>query len=260
MRVFLSHFCAPKEGNSEAEYEDAFWPRRESDEAIEADRFRFAVADGASEGMLSRYWAQILARVYGKYGATLEDQDRFLNRAHREWRLAKTSYLRGRERANRPLQWYEEPGFAQGAFATILGLTLDRASGGQNAATWQAFAVGDTCLFQVRDEILLCHFPVEDSHCFNDRPVLVAAESDHNQRFSEVLQIIAGTCRVDDSLYLMTDALATWFLRAHEASDAPWQVLRDLETATQFRDWLSGLRDRGEIKNDDVTLVRVDIT
>jgi hypothetical protein len=42
----------------------------------------------------------------------------------------------------------------------------------------------------------------------------------------------------------------------------PWQVLTDFDTrdqVTDFADWVSELRRSGRMKNDDVTLLRIDV-
>jgi hypothetical protein len=65
-----------------------------------------------------------------------------------------------------------------------------------------------------------------------------------------------------DAFYLMTDALACWFMREVEEGRMPWGVLRDLDTSGEikpFREWVGDLRMDRAIRNDDVTLLRVDI-
>jgi hypothetical protein len=55
-----------------------------------------------------------------------------------------------------------------------------------------------------------------------------------------------------------TDALAAWFLARAEEGGSPWETLRDL-TDAGFAEWVSLTRRTGELRNDDVTLVHVDI-
>jgi hypothetical protein len=48
-----------------------------------------------------------------------------------------------------------------------------------------------------------------------------------------------------------------------EEGREPWSILRDLDTEDQmkaFDEWIAELRSIDELKNDDVTLVRVDLT
>ncbi|RKG89688.1 hypothetical protein D7W82_06080 [Corallococcus sp. CA049B] len=76
------------------------------------------------------------------------------------------------------------------------------------------------------------------------------------------LRIAEGTCEPGDTLYLMTDALACWFMAEDEAGRAPWRVLRDLNTTDQaeaFDAMIARLRRDGTLKNDDSTLMRIDV-
>ena len=59
----------------------------------------------------------------------------------------------------------------------------------------------------------------------------------------------------------MTDALSAWFMAGIERGERPWQRFQDLETTEErmsFVDLVADLRDSHAMKNDDVTLVRVD--
>jgi hypothetical protein len=62
----------------------------------------------------------------------------------------------------------------------------------------------------------------------------------------------------------MTDAFAEWFLRSGEGGGSPWEVVADVLCADRpqaaFADCLDGLRKASALRNDDVTLVAIDIT
>jgi hypothetical protein len=57
----------------------------------------------------------------------------------------------------------------------------------------------------------------------------------------------------------MSDALASWFLTRCEGGDVPWQALRTLAIAKEppFEEWISSLRRKRAIKNDDCTLISI---
>jgi hypothetical protein len=60
----------------------------------------------------------------------------------------------------------------------------------------------------------------------------------------------------------MTDALACWFLEPVERGEKPWKILRDLETSDQvapFSVWITELRNAKAIRDDDVTLFRINV-
>lgn len=258
MEAFLVPLRVQKGGNAEGEYEDAFYPPRNG--RMEGAELRFAIADGASEGMLSGAWARILVELHCRFEWTCSSVEQFLERAYRDWRSFRSEYLRDREQRNHPVQWYEEPGLQEGAFSTLLGLTLTGSSNNQ-AGEWAAFAVGDSCLFQVRGSTLVKKFPMEQSSDFNSRPVLIASNPARNDQALGAARRVSGTFGSGDAFYLMTDALAQWSLKKDEEGRNPWALLRGLDTgdAPAFDMWIDGLRRTKELRNDDVTLIRIDL-
>jgi Protein phosphatase 2C len=240
-----------KAGNEPEEFEDAFFPRRVVDGAAAAGA-RFAVADGATESSFARLWASILVRLHGRVGLTADTLPGALPR----WQ----GYWLGRV-GRRALPWYAEEKVRQGAFTAFAGLTIGGPVGGdRRRIRWEAVAVGDSCLVQVRDDAVLAVFPLTSSAELNDRPVLISSNPVANARLEDHIRRTDGDCRADDAFYLMTDALAGWFLRALEDGERPWHVLRDLSTedeAAPFGPWIDELRSTRRIRNDDVTLLRV---
>jgi hypothetical protein len=151
------------------------------------------------------------------------------------------------------LPWYAEDKFEQGAFATFLGLSV-----GESA--WRAVAVGDSCLFQVRGGALVRAFPLEDAADFGNQPRLVGSRA--TPAAVEQQQVLAeGDCRSGDLFLLMTDALAEWFLRRAEAGGKPWEAVERLldEADNDFTAWIESLREGEALRNDDVTLVAVQL-
>jgi hypothetical protein len=155
--------------------------------------------------------------------------------------------------------WYLEAGLNQGAFATFLGLVIEDNK-------WYAVAVGDSCLFQVRQDELIRAFPMTRAADFSNTPWLVGSrtspiEVPHKNGLQQL-----GDCQSGDRLWLMTDALAHWFLTQAEAGHKPWQLLNSLvntadEPSAQqaFAAWIGELRGARQLRNDDVTLVAVSV-
>jgi hypothetical protein len=258
MEARLTLLRLQKAGNAEEEYEDAYCPTENG--RREGAELRFAIADGASEGMLSGAWAKILVELHCRFEWAGGSVQKFLESAYGDWKSFTSEYLRGRETRQSPVQWYEEPGFEEGAFSTLLGLTLTGASP-DRSGEWTARAVGDSCLFQVRDNALVRTFPVEHSSDFNNRPVLLASNPDRNGQALSAARQMSGTFESGDVFYLMTDALARWALKEEEEGRKPWGVLRDHGTRDTkvFRAWIAALRQDRELRNDDVTLIRIDL-
>jgi hypothetical protein len=246
MRIHSEAFWLPKAGNTEEEYEDAFWTSEPDNSNSES--FRCAIADGATEASFSASWARLLVRAYceGKFDQGLFDGT--LTDLQTEWVQSVGS---------QPLPWYAEQKLLSGAFSSLLGVTLQEvASEAVNgrSVSWTATAVGDSCLFHVRDDQLIERFPLTHSGDFNSRPVLISSRQEFNHHLANNTSECQGTLEIADSLYLMTDALACWFLSAFEQGDKPWKI----KHWVQIEKWLNGLRRKRRIRNDDVTIVRIE--
>ncbi|MEM2889837.1 MAG: protein phosphatase 2C domain-containing protein [Candidatus Hadarchaeum sp.] len=251
MHVFAQPFWAPRGGNVDSEYEDAVWP--ESAVEGQATSFRFAVADGATEASYSGIWAKELVHYFCHDSSDAPFEGGGFRRLQERW---------SEKVSRRPSPWYAEEKIRLGAFAAILGLTLYEGVG-QNGGNWKAVAIGDSCLVQVRGEEVLARFPLADSAAFSNRPHLLSSNPAHNSHIVAHLRTIDGTWQPGDAFYLMTDALASWFMRELEEGQTPWRILRDFDTQDEvkpFREWVESLRAQRAIRNDDVTLLRVDIT
>lgn len=258
MNAFVASFRLPKGGNAPEEIEDAHYPR--SIGQHRAAELRCAVADGATEGMLAGPWAEILVKTFGRSRGPATDVLPFLQRSSRSWTAWKRNYLAERERRNKPIQWYEDAGLRAGAFATFLGLSL-RAPPSAGGGAWDAVAIGDSCLFQIRDGRVLNSFPLTSSPEFSSRPYLLPTNPSPRADPFAAIKTIEGDWRSDDTFLLMTDALARWFLEEYETGGSPWITCRDLDPGqpTGFQEWVRGLRTTNRMRNDDVTLLRIDI-
>jgi len=155
--------------------------------------------------------------------------------------------------------WYLEPGLTQGAFATFLGLVIEETS-------WQAVAVGDSCLFQVRQGELVHTFPIAHAADFSNAPWLVGSRTSPGEVPHKKGLQQEGDWQPGDRFWLMTDALAQWFLVQVEADGKPWLALEPLlhiasdeEAQYAFDFWIEGLRAARRLRNDDVTLLAVSL-
>ena len=127
---------------------------------------------------------------------------------------------------------------------------------------FEAVALGDSCLFQIRDGTLILQFPLTYSSEFNNRPLLISSNPARNSRVLENFKFVRGEWRTGDQFYLITDALAAWSIREAEAGRAPWSFFKGLGTDAQaepFAEWIAALRRTGQIRNDDVTCVRLQV-
>ncbi len=253
MRLFAQAFWLPKSGSAEEEYEDAFWPKQmPTDREADVSDFRVAVADGATETSFSALWAKLLVRSYAEGQLSPERFAASLQKLQERWRKAVS---------RKPLAWYAEEKVRSGAAAAFVGLHLSNREAESYEGLWEASALGDCCLIQIRGGQVIERFPIKSASEFSNSPFLMLSNPSASEGWQERLRTISGSWLSDDSFYLMSDALAAWFMRDEESGGAPWEILRDLGTADSqtFPDWISELRSTHHIRNDDVTLVRVDL-
>ncbi|WP_447002683.1 protein phosphatase 2C domain-containing protein [Saccharothrix isguenensis] len=259
--MVVSSLRVPKHGNSVAECEDAGHVLDPVPGLVCA-----AVADGASESLLAGEWADLLARSVNDAVRADEcvarDADRFASAlvgAGEAWDGWLSAYVARREADGRPIAWYEQPKLDRGPHATVLAA---RFCADPSGTRWAAAALGDSCLFHVRADRLLLGFPVESSEAFSNSPGLVNAFNRDQELLARHVRTASGRAEDGDQFFLCTDALAAWFLGAVERGDRPWHELCDLTRSGDldgFGEWLRVARGKGVMRNDDVTVVHVDL-
>jgi hypothetical protein len=242
MKVSYRVFWLPKAGLSAEEYEDAFAP--ETAPEAELSEFRCAVSDGATETSFSGLWAKILCKAYN-------DKNFDIEKLQAEWLKAVSG---------QNLPWYAEQKLESGAYAAIVGLCLRKE---KNGLSWSARALGDSCLFHLRDGKILKVLPIEKWEAFDYTPALISTKQSANLGLLLQQDHEVGTCNDGDLFYLMTDAISKWFLRRNAEDEDAVNVLESIQNADDFCRLVNDERQvrdnegRHKMPNDDVTWTRV---
>jgi len=195
---------------------------------------RVAVADGATESAYARVWARRVAEGVVDTEMTPAALREALSRWQDDWSTEVRDQTRDRP-------WYVRSKVAEGAFSTVLGLRLN--PDGQ----WRAVAVGDSCLFHVRNETLERSWPLDTTDEDARRPALIPSRPETSMPSPAV---VSGTWRPQDCFLLATDAVAEWLLRMER--DVPRLTRRD---EASLRETLRTARDEGTLPRDDSTLL-----
>ncbi len=244
-----------KAGNDPEEYEDAFrvaYPQEIG--ASSSGLARIAISDGASESAFAREWANALADAFVTRppelcGLTEDSLNAWLLPAQEEWHAA-VPWDR--------LPWHGEAKTRAGAFATLLGLTIGTASDDSGRLSWQALAVGDSCLFVVRDDRLWMSFPLDDASQFDNSPILICSNPDNVGDLWEGVSLYSGECADGGLFILASDALACWFLASSAAGEKPWESLAALDSSG-WDAWVEEKRREKLLRNDDTTLMMIEV-
>lgn len=271
--VYVTHLVAPKHGSMESECEDAVavLPGRPYDHMVQ-EPLTAGVCDGATESALAKDWARLLAWAAAEHAMRLPDLlaggtafEEFAAAAVAQWDPWLVQYTQARDADGRPLKWYEHTKIAAGAYATLLMVRVDPNSDSHPATgepiwRWRAAALGDSCLFHLHDNRLVQAFPVVAVEEFGTTPDLFGSRNNDAVLLARRTRFTEGWCRPGDRLLLMTDALAAWFLSVPDQEDAVSQLLEFAgpDDLGGFKNWLNDLRERGQLRNDDVALVRID--
>ena len=241
----------PKQGNSFHQCEDAVSVRYEEKKG-RPRQVKAALADGASEAAFASRWSQLLAQSYSAAppaaaALTPAGLAEWLQAPQEQWRQAVPWPQ---------IPWHGRKKAEYGALATLLGLTLSAPARAGQPWTWQAAAVGDSCLFPLHKGRLQQSFPLESPDQFGSSPPLLCSNPAHNEKALQTLQLRAGECRPGDSFLLASDAVAYWLLKQVQAGQEPWPEISRLRPE-QWPLWIQARRDAKEMPNDDATMLLI---
>ncbi|GIW85577.1 MAG: hypothetical protein KatS3mg107_1237 [Gemmataceae bacterium] len=279
MKLEVQVYRLPKAGNTEEEYEDASAFRHQKSDRAGSDgcsqddqlpsegdhsehcevqlrtedTFRAAIADGATESTWAKSWAEHLVEAYvqGRFSSPGEVYDRQI---HQTWYQQQRKHINQKPASD---QWYLEEGLRWGAHATFLGVEFSHQDG-----QWccQASAVGDCCLFHIRNGALIRAFPLDNPDAFNSTPVLISTRQstcpdrgDHDDNPSPDCSTGKIICQQGDEFWLMTDALACWLLRMQKSKPGIVSQIQKISSCDEFRKKIQEEREQKSLRNDDVT-------
>ena len=252
-------FITPKPGNPPGECEDqsrVAYPYNPLDSSLGGVNLaRLAVCDGASESAFAQLWAATLAQ---QFVARPPDLARLDYRGLTQWLAPAQQQWYERVPWER-VKWHGKAKAERGAFATLLGLQFSVVPGRSSGLFWQAVAVGDSCLFLIRDDRLALSFPMAGAAEFGNTPPLVGSVVAANSGLPRQLPKVSGQCAPGDIFLLATDALSEWLLREYGLGREPWRELLPLRTPAEWDEWLAAKRSARQIKHDDTTLLIIQV-
>lgn len=280
MRIKVTAFQVPKSEADNQRCEDAFAVSES------ASGLCVAISDGASDSYRSDVWARALTRAYVEVTPRSE-QEQVLQWLH----IPIENYISSIQ--PEALPWNQALKAERGDGATLLGVHFadlsppalpnfpslnvessstapfdwnqatahkaeDEVSGQRNnCRAWSALAIGDCLVMQVRDDSLVAIFPFTSSQQFDSTPLLLSTRF-NNAPILEEMQTCQGEYESGDTFFFATDALAKWMLQGWENGKKSWVVFQDI-TSDSFQDFILDLRAEGAVRDDDVTLLVLNV-
>jgi len=219
---------------------------------IDARRGIAAIADGVTSGIFSGRWAEILTEA-----AVDEPPNPGDKRAFAQWLAARRESWHQKIDTS-DLAWFQRAKLRQGAFSTLLWIELNQIEKTKEqsigSCRLRATAVGDSCLFHVRDGRILQNFPIETAAEFESDPVVIGSIDLKRDELLE-FKSLEIRCRPGDLLVLCTDAVAAWALEQHEQGQPPaWDDYWQMSPETWEQE-IRALRHERHMRYDDATLV-----
>ena len=230
-------FTTSKLGHAPGECEDAI--------GINLVALRFVVADGATEAFDSGRWARQLAAGWVERSELLESETFW------EW-IGQQGTLLTQAWSDIQLSWYAEEKARAGSFAAFVGIELDLA-----ASVWRGIALGDSCLFHFRNNQLLASLPDVTENSFTSNPVLAPSLTALQTNALKSVVSRSGELIREDVLILCSDALAAWLTEKSEYAEIIKFVFKANDQ--QLLDFLNNERSSGRLKDDDLSLIAIEI-
>ncbi len=233
----LSGFSIARAGATPEENEDAItWQLAGDNDCL------MAVSDGAGETSFARMWAWLLVDSAAELTQP-GSGDKVLEALQGQWCRAVGSKV---------LPWYAEEKAMKGAFATFLACRISRTEEGYD---YTATAIGDSCLFHLRQGLVLDSYPLSDPREFDYRPFLVGARGPFP--FEKQGLGKQGFLQPGDELWLVTDALARALLEQPHTLPVELAEIPFSNGSSAIEEMVQRLRAEKRIKNDDTSMVRL---
>lgn len=244
IRFRAQAYSFPKDPERPWEWEDSA--------ACSVRNGRFAVADGATEAYRAGEWAELLTEAYitsfpppdGPSGPQRK-------KVIREWFGDQVRMWLERPVPSAGTWWAKGAERKQPPSAAFAGLQFipDR-----EAAAWEATAIGDCCLFQIRQGRLAAAFPLTSPSQFGTSPDLLTTADGRLEGSLDALRTCTGTALPGDVFVLATDATSKWLLSQDEYDQRSWGRL-GFFGIKKFTRMMAELRAADAIDTDDVAVV-----
>ncbi|MEM0156718.1 MAG: hypothetical protein QXN26_01465 [Thermoplasmataceae archaeon] len=212
-------------------------------------RMKFAIADGASSSIFSDIWAQSLTQAAMDENLSLDGSPESLLSII--MKVARKNWYGGIQWTGLP--WFLRNKSVSGSHSTLLLMqTWPLAS----SYRYSAVAVGDTCMFVLKDHRVEDSFPLKSYTDFGSTPSLVwsgkGSPIPANVRMTlPKYSTMSGTIDRGSTVVLATDAVSKWILEHGE----PQELLEAMGNDHAMKALISREINARRMRNDDTAII-----
>ena len=219
--------------------------------AINMVNLRFAISDGVTKSFFPNHWAEILVKEFVNSDGLTINHESLITKAQKKWRDKISEIIMKPD-----VKWYTRNAYNRGdsGLATFVGLQLN-----PKDKKWTTSALGDSFLFFI-----------PESFSEFDEKVVILPQKDRPIQFDNfpdyfdsigtghkgVRTEFQGVLR-DGTFYLMTDALAEWFLKEKEAAI---EKIENLHKQIDFEKFVKEERSSKKLGNDDSAILIIKVS
>ncbi|AKQ46404.1 hypothetical protein TH63_13480 [Rufibacter radiotolerans] len=240
MQISINGYITHKKGELYSDCRDSY--------AWDKSCHKFAISDGVSKSFFPGIWSQTLVNNFVNVKEVIETD--YILKCQEEWlNQVKEIVLKPDAR------WYTKNAFNRNSpgLATFVGLQFF-----EKEKKWTAYALGDSFLFFLpkgwndfeKDCVKLSSksTPIE----FDNYPDYLSSIGDKHKGKRQRLKgkLESGT------FYLMTDALAEWFLNSKEIALHNINIWRN---QADFERFVDITREGGKLSNDDSAILIINV-
>ncbi|MBU3658695.1 MAG: hypothetical protein FGM14_02395 [Flavobacteriales bacterium] len=217
--------------------------------AVNKSNHRFSVADGVSKSFFPKVWSEILVSHFVE--RTDLEESELIKVCQSEWQKRIDELVSLPE-----TKWFTKSQYSRKdpALATFVGLQFF-----ETEKKWSASALGDSFLFFVPNnfkeyekELVKLSSKVEPIAFDNFPDYLTSIGDSHKGRPKEK----SGNLR-NGTFYLMTDALAEWFINEGEKAIGKITVWQSQE---DFERFITQAIEENQLTNDDCALLCIELS
>jgi len=215
--------------------------------AINIEHNKFSISDGVSKSFFPKIWSDILVNKYVNQ-KVWKDNNEFIVESQKEWQSKIDEIVNHPE-----TKWFTKSQYNRKdpALATFVGLQFL-----ESDQKWIAHALGDSFLFFIpksSTEIETQLSSKSEPIVFDNFPDYFSSITIHPQKGKVKIKerpIIEGT------FYLMTDALAEWFIKDTEQAV---QKLKNIQNQEQFIVTIEDERNTNRLNDDDCAILIIEV-